>query len=153
MTIPRLELNAAVISAKMSKFLKDELNHLLLQEYFWVDNKVALNYIRNAAKRFYVYVANRLQQIHDLSNPDCWLYVESRSYPSDVASRGLSAENLIKSEWLRGPSYLWETHETWNNAFDVIDKQSEALVKNDLRKVNCLEYQCFKHYVHFFEDI
>ena len=43
-TIPRLELTAAVVSAKMNKFLKDELKLADVKEYFWVDSKIVLGY-------------------------------------------------------------------------------------------------------------
>jgi len=66
-TIPRLELTATVISAKMSKFLKNELQYDFVEEYFWVDSQIVLDYVNNEAKRFNVYVANRVQQIRDLS--------------------------------------------------------------------------------------
>ena len=48
-TIPRLELTAAVVLAKTSKFLKDELKLADVKEYFWVDSKIVLGYIHNEA--------------------------------------------------------------------------------------------------------
>lgn len=59
-TIPRLELTAAVLSVKVSLFLKRELNLQIEREYFWTDSKVVLGYINNEARRFHVYVANRV---------------------------------------------------------------------------------------------
>lgn len=38
-TKPRSELQAAVLSAKISRFLKSELNMLISKEYFWTDSK------------------------------------------------------------------------------------------------------------------
>ena len=109
-TIPRLELNAAVVSVKMSEFLKEELKYDNVLQYYWVDSKVVLGYVQNEVKTFHTSVANRVQQIRDLSNPNSWLYIESQSNPSDAASRGLSVSNLIKLNWLHGPTFLWEKH-------------------------------------------
>ena len=39
-SIPRLELAAATVSAKMTDALKDELTYEGLQEYYWTDSKV-----------------------------------------------------------------------------------------------------------------
>ncbi|XP_033095728.1 uncharacterized protein LOC117100236 [Anneissia japonica] len=46
-TIPRLELAAAVVSAKISDLVKRELRYEHLKEFFWVDSKVVLGYINN----------------------------------------------------------------------------------------------------------
>ena len=133
-SIPRLELTAAVLSVKTGEFLKDELKYENVTQHYWVDSKVVLGYIKNEAKRFHTYVANRVQQIHDLSDPESWLYVESRHNPSDAASRGLSVKNLVQSEWLSGPSFLWKKCEVWNNPADIVDDEAETLIRNEMRK-------------------
>ena len=48
-TIPRLELTAAVVSAKVAVMLKEELNYANLNQYFGTDSKVVLGYINNDA--------------------------------------------------------------------------------------------------------
>ena len=58
LTIPRLELTAVTISARISTFLRSELTYPEIKEYFWTDSKIVLGYINNAAKRFHAYVAN-----------------------------------------------------------------------------------------------
>lgn len=62
-TIPRLELSAAVVAVQTSDLLRKELEIDDLDEYFWTDSKVVLGYINNDAKRFHVFVANRVQRI------------------------------------------------------------------------------------------
>ncbi|XP_072179391.1 uncharacterized protein [Diadema setosum] len=108
-TIPRLELAAAVISAKMSAFLRNELTYPDVREYLWTDSKIVLGYISNESRRFHVYVANRVQQIRNESDPESWHYVDTSSNPADDASRGLTARELVDSStWLAGPSFLHE---------------------------------------------
>ena len=109
-TIPRLELAAATTSARMSEFGRNELEHPEIKEFFWTDSRVVLGYISNEAKRFHVYVANRVQQICDLTDSNSWFYVEIKSNPADEASRGLAAKQLVEgSRWLIGPEFLWES--------------------------------------------
>ena len=58
-------------------------------------------------RRFHVYVANRVQQIRDKSDPKSWRYVDTSCNPADEVSRGLTAKQLIeKSCWLTGPEFL-----------------------------------------------
>ena len=72
MTIPRLELTAALISAKVSALLRRELDFDDIKQVFWSDSRVVLGYINNLSRRFHVFVANRTQQIHDLSSATEW---------------------------------------------------------------------------------
>ena len=108
-SVARLELTAAVVSARMSRFLKDELKYENAVEYFWVDSMVALGWIKNEARRFHVYVANRVQTIHDYTDVNSWFYVPSALNPSDDASRGISVQQFCEdSRWLVGPDFLRE---------------------------------------------
>ncbi|KAK7909491.1 hypothetical protein WMY93_014175 [Mugilogobius chulae] len=107
-SIPRLELAAAVISAKVSVLLKCELDMEIDQEVFWTDSQVVLGYINNDARRFHIFVANRVQLIRNISDPNQWHYVDTSENPADHASRGLCASDINSTNWLRGPKFLWE---------------------------------------------
>lgn len=109
-TIPRLELTAALVSIKVSASLQRELDYEKIKEVFWTDNQVVLGYTGNDVRRFHVFVANRVQRIWDHSSADQWRCVKTKDNPADEASRGLSAEQLVQnSRWLTGPAFLWET--------------------------------------------
>ncbi|XP_022111402.1 uncharacterized protein LOC110990628 [Acanthaster planci] len=106
-TLMRLELAAATVSTRTSEFLRAELSYQKIQEYFWTDSKIVLGYVPNDARRFHVYVANRVQQIRDSSDPNSWQYVDTSCNPADEASRGLMVKQLVeKSCWLTGPEFL-----------------------------------------------
>ena len=118
-TVPRLELTAALTSARVSRTLGRELTYTGVKELFWTDSKVVKGYIYNEARRFHTYVANRVQQIRDHTQPEQWKYVDSDNNPADDASRGLSPKDLLKtSRWLRGPAFLWEPHDEWKDFDD-----------------------------------
>ena len=106
-TVPRLELTAAVLSVKISRFLQDELKLQNVKEFFWTDSKVVLGYISNEARRFHVYVANRVQEIRDHTEPGQWSHVTTEENPADIASRGVRAEELVDNDlWWHGPAFL-----------------------------------------------
>ncbi|XP_063955602.1 uncharacterized protein LOC135154201 [Lytechinus pictus] len=107
-TIPRLELTAAVVSAKVHSMLKEELEYHDAEDFFWTDSQVVLGYIHNDARRFHTFVANRVQLIRDRTSPDQWHYVSTDQNPADHASRGLSVSQLGSTNWFQGPSFLWE---------------------------------------------
>ena len=114
-TIPRLELTAAVCSVRISQQLQRELEYTIDQEYFWTDSKVVLGYIANESRRFHVFVANRVQEIQENTSVDQWKYVESKQNPADEASRGLKTQELLNSRWITGPEFLWENENHFIN--------------------------------------
>ncbi len=85
-TIPRLKLTAALVSVKISAQLKRELNYEEIEEVFWTDSKVVLGYIANQSRRFYIFVANHVQQIQEKTDFHQWNYIESKQNPADIAS-------------------------------------------------------------------
>ena len=115
-TIPRLELTAATVSAKMSVKLREELEYPeALTEYFWTDSMIVLSYINNEARRFHTFVANRIQMIKERTQPSQWRYVATEDNPADHASRGLRAADLSVSQWFSGPKFLWDQDNSWKH--------------------------------------
>nr|XP_039259149.1 uncharacterized protein LOC120335650 [Styela clava] len=67
--------------------LRRELNFVNIKETYWTDSKVVLGYVSNDSRRFHIYVANRVQEIRDHSEPNQWFYVDTKNNPADDASR------------------------------------------------------------------
>ena len=109
-----------------------------MTEWYWTDSKIVLGYIANDSRRFHIFVANRVQQIHDHSVSSQWRYIETKENPADIASRGVSAEDLVQNrKWFNGPEFLWEK---------VLPESTEELpvISSDdqeVKKVQVLETQ------------
>ena len=67
-SIPRLELTAATLAARVSRFLCEEIDVPTVKLYFWSVSMTVLRYIRNVSTRFKTFVAHRVQQIQDLTD-------------------------------------------------------------------------------------
>lgn len=78
------------------------------REFFWTDSQVVLAYINNEARRFHVFVANRVQMIREHTSPSQWHYIDTTENPADHASRGLHAVDISSTNWFSGPKFLWE---------------------------------------------
>ena len=147
-TIPRLELTAALVSAKMGTKIQEELCYPNLTEFFWTDSKVVLGYIKNEAKRFHTFVSNRVQEIKIRTKIEQWRYIDTKSNPADHASRGRTDEELVKSNWFSGPSFLWEKEIPYNKeespVLQIGDPEVKATVFTTVKKqdefslVNCI---------------
>ena len=110
-TIPRMELSAAVISTRLDNISRKELSLPIDQSFFWTDSTCVLCYIENQDKRFQTFVANQVATIHDASTPSQWHYVDTHSNPADDASRDVSAVSLQR--WIHGPEFLIQPSEEW----------------------------------------
>ena len=109
-TIPRLELTAAVVATKLYQFVEEEIDMTLDQVFFWTDSQVVLSYLLNTSSRFKVFVANRIQAIQEISNVQDWHYVPTNLNPADLASRGIQPYETEKLKfWLQGPDFLQNT--------------------------------------------
>ena len=126
-TIPRLELTAAVCSVRIREQLRQELKYHVDQEYLWTDSKLVLGYISNESRRFHVFVANRVQDIQDSTSVDQWNNIESKQNPADKASRGMKALELLDSRWITGPAFPWENENQWPNS----DQENNELQHDD----------------------
>ncbi|CAH8595656.1 unnamed protein product [Schistosoma guineensis] len=104
-TVPRLELAAAVLSARMGEVLNRNLPQVFDKTHFWTDSMIVLYYIKNTDSRYSTFVANRLAAIHHLTSVDQWGHVESNENPADWTSRGIRKELDLKNR-IEGPSFL-----------------------------------------------
>ena len=91
MTVPRLELSAAVLAVQLDKSVREELDVPVTQSTYWSDSTCVLQYIRNQSKRFHTFVANRLSVIHENSAPHQWRHL--RRFPFNKNS-GLKFRKL-----------------------------------------------------------
>ena len=106
-TVPRLELQAAVIAAKLDDMLKRELDIEVDQSYFWTDSQIVLGYITNVTRRFHIFVENRVSKIRQLTNENSWNHVRSNENPADLLTRSKSMTvNQLDKFWFEGPPWL-----------------------------------------------
>ena len=97
-SIPRLELMAAVVGLKLcgtvGRVLRIE-NH---RWTFWSDSMDVLYWVRGRSRKFKPFVANRIREIQTLTNPDQWRRISSGLNLADLLTRGLSVAKLIDEE-------------------------------------------------------
>ena len=124
-TIPRLELQAAVVSAKVSS---TELDIYISRVDYWTDNMIVLSYIKNLSRRFKTFVANRVSTIHQLTDIQNWHHIQSPDNPADIVSRGSSLNVFNKEMWLNGPSFLKQPRSDWH----ISENSGNEISSNDI---------------------
>ncbi|PFX14897.1 hypothetical protein AWC38_SpisGene20907 [Stylophora pistillata] len=133
-SIPRLELQAATLTARIYQVCREELTYRIDRVVFWTDSQTTLQYIKNESKRFYTYVANRIAEIHEITSLDQWRHCPGKLNPADDASHGLKPQKLIDQyRWWKGPEYLWESEKNWPEAEIGEVLQNDPEVRNEVQ--------------------
>ena len=109
-SIPRLELCGAVLAVQVAQRVIKEIDLKISDVIYYTDSKVVLVYITNESRRFYVYVANRVELIRSMSTPEQWRYVETDLNPADLATRGVPSSKLMETSQRDPPQPMKHLH-------------------------------------------
>lgn len=110
-SIPRLELQAAVLACRLAVTIKSEVDFAITNLYLWTDSKTVLMWINSDARDYQKYVSHRLAEIDNLSERSDWRWVPSESNPADEATRMDWPSD--KGMWLSGPPFLCDPQVPW----------------------------------------
>jgi len=106
LTLPRLELMAALIATRLTHFV---LTQLPLQDppiYIWSDSQIVLHWV-SSTKQLPTFVRNRVAEIQTTLPNATWRYCPTQANPADLLSRGTTIQSLMSSNlWQRGPDWL-----------------------------------------------
>lgn len=106
-SLPRLELLAAVLLVRMTSHVKSIYGFHNAKFYFWSDSQITLAWIKDQPHKRTIFVANRVTEIQKSSNPSEWRYVESKKNPADLGTRGVLASDLVNASlWWHGPDFI-----------------------------------------------
>ena len=125
MTIPRLELQAAVLSARSDTLLRSELRLDLLPSYFWTDSQIVISYLKNDSSRFHVFVGNRVSEITSLTDASQWHHIAGVHNPADLITRQQHPESMDMKKWLHGPEFLSKAKNEWQQGNDEFELSSD----------------------------
>ena len=93
-SIPKLELQAAVLNARLAGIIQREHDYEISTVTFWSDSSAVIGQIRGLSKRHPSLTANRVSEILETSEPQQWRHCCGKLNPADDASRGLKADAI-----------------------------------------------------------
>ena len=109
---PRLELQAARLSARMRATIEQETGGFD-EIVMWTDSECVIKQLNDTETRFKVYFANRLSEIQALTKVAEWRWVPTHLNPADDASKGMLAHDPKWGRFHNGPDFLWQREEEW----------------------------------------
>lgn len=108
MTLPRLELMAALATTRLRTFLLNRLKLKIDSVTHYTDSTTVYWWCAvERPSRWKEFVCNRVTEIQRASDTTEWFHVDGIENVADFATRGVSAEQLKKNQtWWRGPSWF-----------------------------------------------
>ncbi|XP_055590411.1 uncharacterized protein LOC129742523 [Uranotaenia lowii] len=114
LSIPRLELQSAVLGTRLADFIQKNHQIPITERFFWTDSATVLHWIHSDTRKYHSYVACRIGEILTSTNIMEWKWVPSRSNVADEATKwGRGPCFEAESRWLRGPDFLWGSEDSW----------------------------------------
>ncbi|GBM13379.1 hypothetical protein AVEN_45203-1, partial [Araneus ventricosus] len=139
-SIPRMELLACNIGARLANSVKKDLNLVDIESFFWSDSMDALYWIKKEGP-WMTFVSNRVNEIRRLSEAYEWKFVPGTQNPADLPSRGCSVKTVLKKQWYEGPPWFRDSRDKWPDFElspdeNIIYAEKKKTVVSSLNKKN-----------------
>ena len=104
LTLPQLELMAAVVGARLASYLRNQLK--IAHTVYWSDSQIVIHWL-SSNKDLKQFVKNRVIEIRESTRNTTWNYCPSSDKSADLLTRGVRSDAIIASElWNNGPNWL-----------------------------------------------
>lgn len=140
-SIPRLELQAAVIGARLTHAVKKALTVPIDDVTYWSDNRSVLAWIRSRNMKLTPFVAFRVSEIHELTSVQQWRWVPTDHNVADEGTKYSEPPNLnANARWYRGPTFLYENEAKWPKQPEDTDEETVAAHSTPEHTLNFSRY-------------
>lgn len=121
-TLPRLELNGAVLLSELYATVHKSLNLEIDEVRCFTDSTITLHWIKSPATKWKPFIRRRVQAIQDAKPTAKWFHIAGVKNPADCASRGITADELHSHN-------MW-----WNGVAEFVNppKQHTELIEEDI---------------------
>ena len=130
MTVPNLELQAAPLAARLKNEIIQALTVTVNQVFMWTDSATAHQWI-NSNEKQPIFVANHVCEILEYTSVDQRNHVATKDNLADAGTRGMSAEVLQLSSWVKGPHFLTNSRFPFVPSKDVKFGVNQAVIIED----------------------
>ncbi|XP_055585561.1 uncharacterized protein LOC129738407 [Uranotaenia lowii] len=113
-SIPRLELQAAVIGARLAQDVVEQHRLPITQRFFWSDSRDVLCWLKSDHRKYTKYIGARVGEILEKTNVAEWNWVPSKLNVADEGTKWQKTPDLhSSSRWFRGPDFIWQSRQEW----------------------------------------
>ena len=120
LSIPKLELNAALLAARLLNYVTETLNIPDLIKFLWTDSSTVDVY-------YTPFLSHRVGEIQLLTDASEWRFVPGKINIADVATRSFLIDGeAIPPGWLDGPAFLQQLSDSWTKDLPWIAVSEET---------------------------
>ncbi|XP_073820609.1 uncharacterized protein [Musca autumnalis] len=131
MTIPRLELQAAVLGTRLLCTIEKEHSVKVSRRICWSDSSTVINWINSDNRRYKPFVAHRITEILDSTCPTDWKWLPTNLNVADETTRAKrNMDFSFKSRWYQGPQFLHQPEDDWP---EMISTSNDEPPEEELR--------------------
>ena len=106
LTVPRLELTAVIAGCRALRFVETQLEIKISKKFLFNDSQIALHQIASDTNQLKdVWVRRRVNYIQSFKEIEI-RYLPGTENVADLATRGLSFQEMQNSNWFQGPNWL-----------------------------------------------
>ncbi|XP_058817676.1 uncharacterized protein LOC131680985 [Topomyia yanbarensis] len=114
LSIPRLELQAAVIGARLADCIAKSHRIKIMRRVFWTDSRDVICWLRSDHRRYSQFVAFRVSELLDTTQVDEWRWLPTKMNVADEGTKWQRLPDLRpSSRWFRAQDFLWESEAEW----------------------------------------
>ena len=135
MTAPKLELQAALRAGRLKPDICRALTVKVNRVFMCTDSTAVLQW-PNSATKHPIFIANRVCEILEHTSVDERNHVASSDNLADAGTRGISAEVLQSSSWVRGPDFLRTKQFPFAPSTEVVNNIKLGIVTKETEKTN-----------------
>lgn len=111
LTIPRLELMAAMVGTRLTNFVVTAISVHNPTVFMWSDSQIELHWIKSQ-KPLPAFVHHRITEVNSRPPNAIWNHCPTADNPADLLSRDTTTAALMSSSlWQQGPKWLTIPHQ------------------------------------------
>ncbi|XP_062542436.1 uncharacterized protein LOC134210403 [Armigeres subalbatus] len=126
LSIPRMELQAAVIGCRLAKSIAEYHTLPITQRFLWSDSRTVLSWINSDARKYRQYVAVRIGEILEETQSEEWRWIPTKLKVVDEATKwGKGPLLQPDGRWFTGPDFLYKAENEWPQERVSINTEEE----------------------------
>ena len=113
-TVPQSELCGAVLGVRLRCTIVERMGIRFSEVIHIVDSTIVFSQTQKESTAFKMFVAVRISEIHEGSNPEEWLWVDTSNNVADMVTKPCAVGELASGgRWQDGPAFLALEKSEW----------------------------------------
>lgn len=110
LSIPRLELQAAVLGIRLATFVMENSSpaHVFSRRFFWTDSETVTKWLNSDTRKYSQFVACRIGEILEHSKQTEWNWLSGKLNIADMSTKMKIFDDQQVLRWFSGPEFLYD---------------------------------------------